>query len=169
VLHQTAKDLPMRVGEGEEEHELREGILKTLESIKWYLWHSNVFQALRHLESIEMDLDSASENRDQTTHKLLKAVEEFHIYIENNQSFIPNHGERYGQGERISTGFVESTVNHVVAKRFSKRQQMQWSPEGAHLLLQTRTKVLNGELDQTFREWYPGFRKIGAENLKQAA
>lgn len=32
-----------------------------------------------------MDLDSAtSENRDQATHKLLKAVEEFHTYIENN-------------------------------------------------------------------------------------
>jgi hypothetical protein len=170
VLHQTAKGLPMKVGEGEEEHERREDVLKSLESIKGYLWHGNVFQALQHLESVEMDLDSAtSENRDQTTHKLLKAVEEFHTYIENNQSFIPNYGERYRQGERISTGFVESTVNSVVAKRFSKRQQMQWSPEGAHLLLQMRTKVLNGELEQTFREWYPGFRNISAEDIKQAA
>jgi hypothetical protein len=132
---------------------LREGVLKTIESIKWYLWHGNVFQALQHLESVEMDLDSAtSENRDQATHELLKAVEEFHTYIENNHSFIPHYGEHYRQEERISTSFVESTVNPVVAKHFSKRQQMQWSPEGAHLLLQTRTKVLNEELDQTFRE-----------------
>ena len=35
---------------------------------------------------------------------------------------------------------------------------MQWTPEGAHLPLQVRTKVLNGELDGLFREWYPGFR-----------
>ncbi len=46
---------------------------------------------------------------------------------------------------------------------------MQWSSEGAHLLLQTRTKVLNEELDQLFQEWYPGLQKIGAEDVKQAA
>jgi hypothetical protein len=55
-------------------------------------------------------------------------------------------------------GFVESTVNQVVSKRFVKKQQMQWTPRGAHLLLQTRTKVLNGDLEQTFRGWYPAFR-----------
>jgi hypothetical protein len=77
-----------------------------------------------------MDLDAAAdeENKDATTHKLLRAVEEFHTYIANNQAFIPNYGERYRQGDRISTGFVESAVNYVVAKRFTKRQQMQWSP-----------------------------------------
>lgn len=37
-------------------------------------------------------------------------------------------GERYRQGDRISTAFVESTVNYIVAKRFAQRQQMQWSP-----------------------------------------
>ncbi|MEJ7609115.1 MAG: ISKra4 family transposase, partial [Bryobacteraceae bacterium] len=52
----------------------------------------------------------------------------------------------------------ESTVNQVVSKRMVKRQQMQWTERGAHLLLQTRTKVLNGELDETFRRWYPRFR-----------
>jgi len=117
-----------------------------------------------------MDLDAAVEDdEDPATQKLLRAVEEFHTCIANNQAFIPNYGERYRQGDRISTGFVESAVNHVVAKRFAKRQQMQWSPEGAHLLLQTRTKVLNGELEQTFREWYPGFRPDRVENLKMAA
>ena len=43
-------------------------------------------------------------------------------------------------------GFVESTVNQVVSKRFCKKQQMQWSKRGAHLLLQTRVKTLNREL-----------------------
>jgi len=53
---------------------------------------------------------------------------------------------------------VESTVNQVVSKRFAKKQQMQWTPRGAHLLLQTRTKVLNEDLEETFRGWYPAFR-----------
>jgi len=47
---------------------------------------------------------------------------------------IPNDGERYHHGEAIATGFVESTVNEVVSKRFCQKQQMQWSKAGAHLL-----------------------------------
>ena len=34
---------------------------------------------------------------------------------------------------------------------------MQWTPRGAHLLLQTRTKVLNNDLENVFRGWYPEF------------
>ncbi|MGH9764668.1 MAG: ISKra4 family transposase, partial [Blastocatellia bacterium] len=72
--------------------------------------------------------------------------------------YIPNYGERYRNGEPISTAFVESAVNQVVSKRMAKKQQMQWSRKGAHLLLQVRTRVLNGEWEDVFREWYPGFR-----------
>ena len=105
-----------------------------------------------------MDLDAAVANDGHATaRKLLKAVEEFHTYIANNKSFIPNYGERYHAGERISTGFVESTVNQVVSKRFCKRQQMQWTKRAAHLLLQVRVKVLNRELGSVFRRWYPDF------------
>jgi hypothetical protein len=39
---------------------------------------------------------------------------------------------------------------------------MQWTLRGAHLLLQTRTKVLNDELEGTFRQWYPRFRPQAA-------
>ena len=45
----------------------------------------------------------------------------------------------------MSTGFVESTVNQVISTRFCKKPQMAWTPLGAHLLLQIRTRVLNGE------------------------
>jgi hypothetical protein len=55
----------------------------------------------------------------------------------------------------MSTGFVESTVNQVISKRFCKRQQIQWTKRGAHLLLQTRVKTLNGELGSMFKRWYP--------------
>jgi len=44
---------------------------------------------------------------------------------------------------------------------------MQWTQQGAHLLLQARIKVLNDELDQTFQRWYPNFWKADA-NLKKA-
>src|SRR5713101_3122386 len=70
---------------------------------------------------------SVGPSGDGTARKLLKAVKEFHTYITNNAGFIPNYGERYRHGERISTGFVESTVNQVISKRMVKKQQMQWS------------------------------------------
>ena len=92
------------------------------------------------------------------TEKLAAGLAEFEIYIRNNREFIPNFGERHRQGETISTAFVESTINQVVSRRFVKKQQMQWTLKGAHLLLQTRTKVLNHELEDVFRRWYPKFR-----------
>jgi hypothetical protein len=38
-----------------------------------------------------------------------------------------------------------------------EKQQMRWTPSGAHLLLQIRTRVLNDELAEDFRRWYPAF------------
>src|SRR5882724_3744524 len=160
VLRQTAKGLPQVINTegGEEPYTLRNPVLKSLESTKWYLWHGNVFRALQEIEWMTMDLDAASmETSDATVRKLWKAVEEFQTYIEHNAGFIPNYGERWRYGERISTAFVESTVNQVISNRMVKRQQMRWSPRGALLLLQVRTRVLNEELRSIFGRWYVGF------------
>ena len=79
-------------------------------------WHGNVFQALQVLTTIHLDLELASwERHDGKIGKLCKAIQEFHTFIDRNRAFIPNYGERYRNGERISTGFVESTVNQVVS------------------------------------------------------
>jgi hypothetical protein len=90
--------------------------------------------------------------------KFRKALDEFDTYIEANQGLIPNYGEFWRNEETIATGFVESAVNQIVSKRFAKLQQMQWTKKGAHLVLQTRTQVLDGRLEGTFQKWYPGFR-----------
>ena len=45
---------------------------------------------------------------------------------------------------------TSGTTPEKVAAGFVKKQQMQWSLKGAHLLLQTRTKVLNNELEDVF-------------------
>lgn len=44
----------------------------------------------------------------------------------------------------------------MLGKRFAKRQQMRWSRLGAHRLLQTRTRTLDGSLRSLFGRWYPG-------------
>lgn len=52
----------------------------------------------------------------------------------------------------------ESVVDRPVSYgRMVKNQQMRWTPRGAHLLLQIRTRVLNDELATDFHRWYPGF------------
>jgi hypothetical protein len=70
--------------------------------------------------------------------------------------------------ETISSAFVESTINQIVSKRMVKRQQMRWTPRGAHLLLQVRTRVLDDELTAAFRRWYPSFDHV-ADSRELAA
>ncbi len=150
VLNQFAKGLihsDQKVG-----HELE----KHLESTKWYLWHGNVEKALDRIEDCYfISIDDEIKYRNKK--KLIKHLEEFQTYIENNCHLITNYGEKWRYGETISTAFVESTINEVVAKRMVKKQQMQWTHTGAHYLLQTRTAVLNDELHEHFSRWFPGF------------
>jgi hypothetical protein len=155
VLQQQRKALQA------EQPQIGEAIAKQLESVKHLLWHGNAEEALERLGGliIELDLLRAFSH---AADKLGQGIGEFETYIRNNIEFIPNFGVRYRQGETISTAFVESTINQVVSKRFVKKQQMQWTLRGAHLLLQTRTKVLNNDLEDVFRSWYPQFHAQAA-------
>jgi hypothetical protein len=174
VMKQMAKGLakaiqPTADGDGEPAAGPEgKSIEKELQSLKWNLWHGNVERALQRIEDLQWRPELTAGDAENRT-KLLKQLSEFNVYIRNNREFIPNYGERYRNKERISTGFVESTVNQVVSKRMVKKQQMAWTERGAHLLLQTRTRVLNGELDETFRRWYPQFRPEPRQELKAAA
>ena len=141
---------------------------KHRESIKWNLWHGNVMHAMQRIDDLDDDLEMLEENP-ANKKKLRKAVKELHSYILANQAFIPNYGDRYRHNETISTAFVESTVNYVVSKRFVKKQQMRWTRRGAHLLLQTRVKVLNDDLRATFCQWFPGMNTEVETSQKAAA
>ena len=130
---------------------------KQIDSVKHLLWHGNVAEALERMADMLLDLEIIR-TRSAAAEKLAAGLTEFEIYIRNHRDFIPNFGEPYRQGETISTAFVESTINQVVSRRFVKKPQMQWTLKGAHLLLQARTKVLNNELEDVFRRWYPQLR-----------
>jgi hypothetical protein len=154
VMGQMAKGL----GGGD----LTTEVTRQLERLKWFLWHGNVFRALQVIEDLEDDLDLEGEIGPERR-KLRKAIAEFGGYLRANASWIPNYGERQRSGETISSAFTESTINQVVSKRMVKRQQMRWTLRGAHLLLQVRTRVLNDELADVFRRWYPQFDRRGNE------
>jgi hypothetical protein len=129
-------------------------ICDQIDRLQWSLWHGQVDKALGKIDELESAIESFKATYARHA-GLAKALSELRTYIVNNRHLIPNDGERYRNGEPIATGFVESTVNEVVSKRFCKKQQMQWSKEGAHLLLQTRVRTLNGELAGIFKRWYP--------------
>ena len=139
-----------------------------LERIKWRLWHGDGDGALTRAQGLADDvatLDTAYPG----LKRLAMATAGLATYIGNNIGAIPDYSERWHNGERISTAFVESTVNAVISRRFAKKQQMQWSKQGAHLLLQTRTRTLDGTLRDLFTSWYPAMAANNNEIAVPAA
>ena len=144
--------------------------LRDLEQLKWLLWHGHARHAVEAAQELADDAwgraEDAKEEGTETAGvrsklaRLHTAAEELVTYLRRNAGQIVNYGERHRAGERISTGFVESAVNQVVSKRFSKKQSMRWTQAGAHLALQARTRVLNGELEDAFRRRWPGFQPL---------
>jgi hypothetical protein len=167
----SVKPKPVHPGDDEElEGEIDAAdVAQRLERLKWNLWHGNVRRALQIIDLLDEDLETDG-SRFENGRKLHKAIAEFGHYIAVNRAFIPNYGDRYRHGEAISTAFVESAVNQVVSKRMVKHQQMRWTQQGAHRLLQIRTQALNGDLRGTFCRWYPGLEcGSGIHNAKTAA
>lgn len=76
---------------------------------------------------------------------------------------------RRRQGEPISTAFVESAVNEIVAKRMNKKQQMRWNRTTVQHFLDVRTAVLNETLEDAFRYRYPGFRPSNDDHVLSEA
>jgi hypothetical protein len=94
VLGQHAK--------GIEDPRQREESLTVVERIKYLLWHGNVHRALEELEDLTYSLDG-EEPPGPAAKKLLRAANEFRIYIGANRHFIPNYGERWRNQEAIAT------------------------------------------------------------------
>ena len=67
-------------------------------------------------------------------------------YLQSNAQYLVNYGWRYRRGMPISSSIAASAVNEVVGLRCAKERQMRWTHQGAHLLVQVRAAVLNGEL-----------------------
>ena len=124
-------------------------------------------RALYTISDMEADAEVADPSPEQA--KFVKTLREFDTYIRANAGSIPNYGERYRAGEVISSSIAESAVNQVISRRMVKKQQMRWSPRGAHLLLQIRTRVLNDTLTDDYRRWYPGFTHTSPDDQVVAA
>ena len=132
-------------------------IVREIASLKWNLWHGNVRRAQSQVTYLSFGVEALETCSDNKA-KLSRMLDEFASYISANRFFIPNYGDRWRNGEPISTAFVESAVNQIISRRFVKKQQMRWTQRGCHNLLQLRTRVLNDEWRQTMERWYPGLK-----------
>src|SRR5277367_446825 len=115
-------------------------VKRDVRSVKWKLWHGQVDRAIDRLERIEADLVTRAARADATAKRMLDLARALLTYIRS--------------GQRIASSLAESAVNSLVARRMVKKQQMQWSPLGAHRLLQVRAAVLNGDLNERLA-WQP--------------
>ena len=151
-------------------HDEAEGtrLLASLDSIKWLLWYGNQHRAGKEIAFFEDDVAGLEVDYPNLS-KFKCALHEFAVYIASNAGSLINYGERFRSGGRISSCLTESTVNAIISKRFAKRQQMQWTKRGARLLLQTRTRTLDGTLQPLFERWYPGLTNDNGDESVQAA
>jgi hypothetical protein len=113
-------------------------------SAKWLTWHGKGSEAVKTLKSIHDMLGFAPE--DVAYRALWWNLRGTYWYLDSNAQYLVNYGWRYRRGMPISSSIGESAVNEVVSLRCAKKRQMRWTNKGAHLLVQVRVAVLNGEL-----------------------
>jgi hypothetical protein len=98
-----------------------------LDRAKWCLWHGRWKGCRRKLTDLcrrtkrRHGRDAAGMDR------VRRHVTELLGYLERNQAALVPYAARRRRGEPISTAFVESAVNEIVARRMTKRQRMRWS------------------------------------------
>lgn len=134
--------------------------------LRGYLWSGRRAKFEDSVDRLLELLDRAEEifpDIHQTIHRAAGHLCDLAWYIRKNESGVINYGQWRRDGRRISSSAVEGTVNRLIGRRLCKGQHMCWTNRGAHLLLQVRCAVLNGELVARFQRWFPaiGTRQIG--------
>ena len=129
-----------------------------VERAKWCLWHGRWKGCLIKLATLHRRIDAERIRDIKGVAALRQHVRDLIAYLEANRSGLVNYGARHRRGEPISTAFVESAVNEIISRRMIKKQQMRWNRWTVQPFLDVRVAVLNGTLENSFRQLYPSFR-----------
>jgi hypothetical protein len=148
---------------------LREHALAEIERAKWRFWNGYAERGIIGLVHLAHWTAAQCFDHLPSLKKLSKSLLDVIRYLESNSDSMPDYGERYRAGTRISTGFAESAVNEIIAKRMAKKQQMRWNRYTVQRFLDVRVHVLNGTLEDAFRLWHRGFRPIPTPGEEAAA
>ncbi len=143
--------------------------VRGLERAKWRLWHGRWPGCRRKLAAL-CRWTERKRLRDVTgIGRLQQHASELLGYLERNEDALVHYAARRRWGEPISTAFVESAVNEIVAKRMNKKQQMRWNRTTVQPFLDVRTAVLNDTLEDAFRHRHPGFRPANDDHRATTA
>jgi hypothetical protein len=154
-LEQLAKGINAIADSGVRSHALAE-----IDRGKWRLWNGLTERGIVGLIHLGQWAEARCFEHIPSLKKLAHMLLETIRYLELNADSMPDYGKRYRAGQRISTGFVESAVNEIIAKRMVKKQQMRWNRFTVQRFLDVRIHVLNGTLEDAFRHWHKGFRPV---------
>jgi hypothetical protein len=121
----------------------------TIERIRWRLWHGQVQRALNligdTLEKIDQGKPGLVAAYRERLNRVLKDLE---TYVSGHSRSIINYAAARRSAEPISTATTESAVQRLLHRRMTAKQQMRWSPRGAHLMLKVRTAAMNASLER---------------------
>jgi hypothetical protein len=131
---------------------------KEIRALKWKLWHGQVDRAIERLGEIIADMSMLREQGDQGAGHIWQLAQPLLTYLRQNKPAIVDYGARFRSGRRIASALAESAVNSLTAHRMVKKQQMRWSKRGAHLMLQVRAAVMNGNLREQLSYRPPVFK-----------
>ena len=148
---------------------LADEAVRGLERAKWRLWHGRWPGCRRKLATLCRWARRKHVRDVAGIGRFLRRVHDLLGYLARNEGALVHYAARRRCGEPISTAFVESAVNEIVAKRMNKKQQMRWNRATVQPFLGVRTAVLNDTLEDTFRRRYPGFRPENNDKATAAA
>jgi hypothetical protein len=131
---------------------LGEAFEKSLESIKWKLWHGKVSDALTKLTLLRENITDEEQRSKMTG---------LYDYIQHNQAYIVNYEERNNAKKPYTSQVAESHVDTIINARHKKTRKMQWTREGAHHVLQIRAMIAS-------EEWSSKWQSAVLSSLKDA-
>ena len=164
ALH-TARGLAANASDAD----LADEAVHNLERAKWRLWHGRWTGCRRKLAGLYRWTTRKHVRKVGGIDRLQQHICELLGYLERNEEMLVHYAARRRRGEPISTAFVESAVNEIVAKRMNKKQQMRWNRTTVQPFRDVRTAVLNDALEDAFHHRYPGFRSANNDQVRSVA
>lgn len=130
-----------------------------------YVWVGNTIAWQQFAAELARLLDLREQRDPAVRNQIRKAsysLSNVVAYLESNAESLIDYRTWQRVGYRISTGFVESSINRIVGRRMCKSQHMRWSRLGAHSVVKLRVALLNLEFHELAQRQFPwiGQRRV---------
>jgi hypothetical protein len=95
----------------------------------------------------------------------MSILSDLEISVTGHVGSIIDYAAARRSAKPISTAATECAVQRLIHRRMTTKQQMRWSPRGAHSMLKVRTSVLN----ETFERDHARSERWAAHPYRPAA